>query len=165
MRNGSVGRINLLNFDLKRLQKKGKWSPATVTSAMNAAATQDVRAIVMVPLLAELLRGSTPPSPQAAQMLSLMQQWRAQGGNRLDLNGDGKIDLPGAAIMDTAYTNIVNNVMAARLGESLLPELNQLAGRWDAPPGGEYDRWYQYFDRDIRGLLARSGARSRTGST
>ena len=57
MRNGSVGRINLLNFDLKRLQKKGKWSPATVTSAMNAAATQDVRAIVMVPLLAKLLRG------------------------------------------------------------------------------------------------------------
>jgi acyl-homoserine lactone acylase PvdQ len=155
MRNGSVGRINLLNFNLKRLQKKGRWSPATIASAMNAAATQDVRAIVMVPLLAKLLRGTQAPSPQAAQMLSLLQQWRAQGGNRLDLNGDGKIDLPGAAIMDDAYTNIVNNAMAARLGQSLLPELNQLAGRWDAPPGGEYDGWYQYFDRDIRGLLAK----------
>jgi acyl-homoserine lactone acylase PvdQ len=155
MRNGSVGRINLLNFDLKRLKKKGRWSPATVTSAMNAAATQDVRAIVMVPLLSRLLRGTTPPSPQAAQMLSLMQQWRALGGNRLDLNGDGLIDQPGAAIMDTAYTNIVNNAMAARLGQSLLPELNDLAGRWDAPPGGQYDGWYQYFDRDVRGLLAK----------
>ncbi len=155
MRNGSVGRINLLNFNLKRLAKHGKWSPATVTSAMNAAATQDVRAIVMVPLLARLLRGSQAPSPQAAQMLSLLQQWRAQGGNRLDLNGDGLIDHPGAAIMDVAYTNIVNNELAARLGQSLLPELNQLAGRWDAPPGGQYDGWYQYFDRDIRGLLAK----------
>jgi acyl-homoserine lactone acylase PvdQ len=155
MRNGSVGRINLLNFDLKRLQKKGKWSPATVTSAMNAAATQDVRAILMVPLLAKLLRGSTAPSPQAAQMLSLLQQWRAQGGNRLDLNGDGKIDHPGAAIMDAAYTNIVNNAMAARLGQSLLPELNQLAARWEAPPGGQYSGWYQYFDRDVRALLAK----------
>jgi hypothetical protein len=155
MRNGSVGRVNLLNFDLKRLRKKGRWSPATVTSAMNAAATQDVRAIVMVPLLGRLLRSTTAPSPQAAQMLSLMQQWRAQGGNRLDLNGDGLIDLPGAAIMDTAYTNIVNNALAARLGQSLLPELNQLAGRWDAPPGGQYDGWYQYFDRDVRGLLAK----------
>ena len=155
MRNGSVGRINLLNFNLKRLQKKGRWSPTSVTSAMNAAATQDVRAIVMVPLLSKLLRGTTPPSPQAAQMLSLLQQWRAQGGNRLDLNNDGLIDLPGAAIMDVAYTNIVNNEMAARLGQSLLPELNRLAGRWDAPPGGEYDGWYQYFDRDIRGLLAK----------
>jgi hypothetical protein len=155
MRNGSVGRINLLNFNLKRLQKKGRWSPTSVTSAMNAAATQDVRAIVMVPLLSKLLRGTTPPSQQAAQMLSLLQQWRAQGGNRLDLNNDGLIDLPGAAIMDVAYTNIVNNEMAARLGQSLLPELNRLAGRWDAPPGGEYDGWYQYFDRDIRGLLAK----------
>jgi hypothetical protein len=155
MQNGSVGRINLLNFNLKRLAKHGRWSPATVTSAMNAAATQDVRAIVMVPLLARLLRGSQAPSPQAAQMLNLLQQWRAQGGNRLDLNGDGLIDLPGAAIMDAAYPNIVNNELAARLGQSLLPELNQLAGRWDAPPGGQFDGWYQYFDRDIRGLLAK----------
>jgi acyl-homoserine lactone acylase PvdQ len=155
MQNGSVGRINLLNFNLKRLRKKGKWSPATITSAMNAAATQDIRAIVMVPLLAKLLRGSRAPSQQAAQMLSLLQQWRSLGGNRLDLNNDGKIDQPGAAIMDVAYTNIVNNELAARLGQSLLPELNQLAGRWDAPPGGEFDGWYQYFDRDIRGLLAK----------
>ena len=48
---------------------------------MNAAATQDVRAIVMVPLLSRLLRGSTPPSPQAKQMLDLLKQWRGVGGN------------------------------------------------------------------------------------
>jgi acyl-homoserine lactone acylase PvdQ len=152
---GSVGRINLLNFNLKRLQKKGRWSPATIASAMNAAASQDVRAIVMTPLLSRLLRGTTAPSTQAAQMLSLLQQWRAQGGNRLDLNGDGLIDHPGAAIMDVAYTKIVDNAMAARLGQALLPELNDLAGRWDAPPGGQFSGWYQYFDRDIRGLLAK----------
>ena len=152
MRNGSVGRINLLNFNLKRLKKKGRWSPASVTSAMNAAATQDVRAIVMVPLLDRLLRGTTAPSPQAQQMLDLLNQWRQHGGNRLDLNGDGKIDYPGAAIMDAAYTNIVNNEMGARLGPVAAPELNNLAGRWDAPPGGQYDGWYQYFDRDIRGV-------------
>ncbi len=155
MRNGSVGRVNLLNFNLKRLQKKGKWSPASITSAMNASATQDVRAIVMVPLLDRLLRGSTAPSPMAQQMLDLLNQWRQHGGNRLDLNGDGKIDYPGAAIMDAAYPNIVNNEIAARLGQTLLPQLNTLASRWDAPPGGEYDGWYQYFDRDIRGLLAK----------
>jgi acyl-homoserine lactone acylase PvdQ len=154
MRNGSVGRINLLNFNLKRLKKKGKWSPATVTSAMNSAASQDVRAVVMVPLLDRLLRGTKAPSTMAQQMLDLLNQWRQHGGNRLDLNGDGKIDYPGAAIMDTAYTNIVNNELATRLGQSLLPELDNLASRWDAPPGGEYDGWYQYFDRDIRELLA-----------
>jgi acyl-homoserine lactone acylase PvdQ len=154
-RNGSVGRINLLNFNLKRLEKKGKWSPASITSAMNASATQDVRAIVMLPLLNRLLRGTTAPSPMAKQMLDLLNQWRQHGGNRLDLNGDGKIDYPGAAIMDSAYTNIVDNELAARLGQTLLPQLDDLSSRWDAPPGGEYSGWYQYFDRDIRGLLAR----------
>jgi penicillin amidase len=156
MRNGSVGRVNLLRFNLKRLKKKGRWSPATVASAMNASATQDVRAIVMLPLLNRLLRGSTPPSPLAAQMMDLLNQWRQHGGNRLDLDGDGNIDYPGAAIMDAAYPNIVNNELATRLGQGpLLGQLNSLAGRFDAPPGGQYDGWYQYFDRDIRALLTR----------
>jgi hypothetical protein len=156
MRNGSVGRINLLNFNLKRLGKKGKWSPASITSAMNASATQDVRAIVMLPLLNRLLRGTNAPSPMTKQMLDLLNQWRQHGGNRLDLDGDGKIDFPGAAIMDAAYPNIVNNELASRLGQGdLLSQLNGLANRWDAPPGGEYDGWYQYFDRDIRALLSK----------
>jgi hypothetical protein len=160
MRNGSVGRVNLLTFNLKRLKKKGRWSPASIASAMNASATQDVRAIVMLPLLNRLLRGSTPPSQMASQMLVLMNQWRQQGGNRLDLNNDGLIDLPGAAIMDAAYTNIVNNELATRLGQGpLLGQLDDLAGRWDAPPGGQYDGWYQYFDRDIRGLLSKKKKR------
>jgi acyl-homoserine lactone acylase PvdQ len=154
-KNGSVQRLNMLNFNLKRLTRHGKWSPASVTSAMNAAATQDVRAIVMVPLLSRLLRGTTAPSPQAAQMLSLLNQWRAQGGNRLDLNGDGLIDHPGAAIMDVAYPLIVNNAMAARLGQTLITQLNTLFPRWEAPPENQFSGWYQYFDRDIRGLLAK----------
>jgi hypothetical protein len=153
-RNGSVGRINLLNFNLKRLERRGRWSPAAIVSAMNAAATQDVRAIVMVPLLARLLRGSQAPSPMAQQMLNLMVAWRAQGGNRLDLNGDGLIDDPGAASMDAAYPGIVNNELASRIGP-LLGQLNTISPRFDAPPSGQYSGWYQYFDRDIRGLLSK----------
>ena len=124
---------------------------------MNASATDDVRAIVMLPLLDKLLRGTTAPSPMAQQMLDLMNQWRQHGGNRLDLNGDGNIDYPGAAIMDAAYPNIVDNEMAARLGQTLLPQLDNLSPRFDAPPGGQYSGWYQYFDRDIRALLNRKG--------
>ena len=154
-KNSSVQRVNMLNFNLKRLKKKGKWSPATIASAMNAAATEDVRAIVMVPVLAKLLRGSTPPSPQARQMVELLKQWRQQGGSRLDLNGDGLIDAPGAAIMDAADPLIVSNALAARLGQTLLPQLNTLLSSWDPPPGGQEVGWFQYFDRDIRGLLAK----------
>ena len=107
----------------------------------------------MLPLLDKLLHGTTAPSPLAQQMLDLMNQWRQHGGNRLDLDGDGEIDYPGAAIMDAAYPNVVNNELAARLGQTLLPQLDSLSRRFDPPPGGQYSGWYQYFDRDIRGLL------------
>jgi acyl-homoserine lactone acylase PvdQ len=150
--NGSVARVDLLERNLRRLRSHGKWTLATVASAMNAAATQDVRAIDTVPLLQRLLKGSAAPSPQAQQMLSLLVAWRKHGGSRLDADLDGKIDDPGAAIMDAAWPKIANAFMKPQLGPQL-DELNSLFSRFDQPPGGQYDGWYQYFDRDIRDLL------------
>jgi acyl-homoserine lactone acylase PvdQ len=151
-RSGSAMRVDLLNRNLKRLERRGKWTLASVTSAMNAAATQDVRAIDTVPLLRRLLRGSAPPSTQAAQMLSLLVAWRDHGGSRLDRDLDGKIDDPGAAIMDAAWPRIANAFMRPQLGPQL-DELNSLFPRFDPPLAGQEDGWYQYFDRDIRNLL------------
>jgi acyl-homoserine lactone acylase PvdQ len=153
-RNGSVGRVDLLNYNLRRLKRKGKWSPASVTAAMNAAATQDVRAIDFVPLLARLLKGSTAPSPRAQQMLDLLVAWRAHGGSRLDKDLNGKIDDPGAAIMDEAFPRIADAAMAPKLGPQL-GELNSLARRYDQPPGGQYGGWQMYMDRDFRNLLSK----------
>lgn len=152
-RSGSVARNDLLTKNLDRLaNKKGKWSLATVTSAMNAGATQDVRAIDTVPLLKRLLKGSTAPNDQAQQMLAQLVGWKQRGGSRLDLDLDGTIDDPGAASMDEAWPKIADAFMAPRLGTQL-NELNSLFSRFDRPPGGQYSGWYQYFDRDIRKLL------------
>ncbi len=150
--NGSAVRVDLLNANLERLARKGKWTLAAVVAAMNAGATQDVRAIDTVPLLRKLLKGSTAPSEQAAQMLSLLTTWRQNGGSRLDRDLDGKIDDPGAAIMDTAWPIIADAFMGPRLGPQL-DELNSLFRRFDQPPSGQFSGWYQYFDRDIRSLL------------
>ena len=151
-RAGSAERVDLLDKNLERLEKNGKWSLATVTSAMNAAATQDIRAIDTVPLLAKLLKGSQAPSQRAAEMLQLLVDWKNDGGSRLDRDNDGLIDDPGAAVMDGSWTNIANAFMKPRLG-SQLDELNSLFSRFDLPPGGQYSGWYQYFDRDINSLL------------
>jgi acyl-homoserine lactone acylase PvdQ len=151
--NGSAGRWDLLDSNLDRLQsKKGKWSLASVTAAMNAAATQDVRAIDTVPLLKRLLRDSSAPSARAQQMLDLLIAWKQHGGSRLDRDLDGAIDDPGAAIMDAAWPKIADAFMGAKLGPQL-DELDSLFNRFDLPPSGQYDGWYQYFDRDIRRLL------------
>lgn len=152
-RSGSVARVDMLNRNLDKLeQNDGKWDLPAVTSAMNAAATQDVRAIDTVPLLAKLLDGTVAPNDQAQEMLALMKKWRTQGGNRLDLNNDGLIDNPGAAVMDGSWDAIADAFMGPRI-KGQLDELDSLFSRFDAPPGGQYNGWYQYFDRDIRSLL------------
>jgi acyl-homoserine lactone acylase PvdQ len=150
---GSAARIDLLDYNLDRLQRNGRWSLASVTAAMNAAATQDVRAIDTVPLLQRLLKGSSAPSPQAEQMLALLGAWRANGGSRLDRDLDGLIDDPGAAIMDAAWPGIANACIGTRLTPDQLEELQTLFSRWSAPPSGQKSGWYQYLDRDIRKLL------------
>ncbi|MEK6271210.1 MAG: penicillin acylase family protein [Actinomycetota bacterium] len=151
--NGSAARVDLLDYNLARLKgSDGKWTLAEVTAAMNAAATQDVRAIDTVPLLQRLLPRSTSPDSQTAQMLSLLINWRQHGGSRLDRDLDGEIDDPGAAIMDAAWPKIADAFMRSKLGPQL-DELDSLFSRFNRPPGGQYSGWYQYFDRDIRSLL------------
>ncbi len=151
--NGSAARVDMLNAELRKQEVGGKWTMAQVVSAMNGAATQDVRAIDTVPLLDKLLAGTTAPSGQAQDMLDLLDAWRANGGSRLDSDLDGKIDDPGAAIMDVAWPKIADAFMKPKLGASLENELGTIFSRFDQPPGGQYSGWYQYFDRDIRKLL------------
>ena len=162
-RSGSVARVDMLNRNLKQLKGDDTWDLPEVASAMNAAATQDIRAIDTVPLLQKLLAGAPAPNVQAQQMLDLMVQWRADGGNRLDTDGNGEIDNPGAAIMDGSWDRIADGLMKPRL-KGQLDELNSLFSRFDSPQRGvdedglptstgQYNGWYQYFDRDIRTLL------------
>jgi acyl-homoserine lactone acylase PvdQ len=152
-REGSAVRVDLLNKELAKLaDKKGKWTLASVTSAMNAAATQDVRAIDTVPLLAKLLKGSKAPNQMAKKMLAVLVAWNKRGGSRLDRNLDGKIDDPGAAVIDGSWDGIANALLRPRL-KSQLDELDSLFSRFDQPPDGQRSGWYQYFDRDIRELL------------
>jgi acyl-homoserine lactone acylase PvdQ len=152
-RAGNVGRISLLRRNMRlAADENGKWDLAAVTSAMNAAATQDVRAIFTVPLLRAVLEGSPPPNAQAGEMLELLRDWRHNGGSRLDRNLDGLIDHPGAATMDVAWPKIADAFMRPQLGPQL-DELHSLFSRFDLPPSGQYSGWYQYFDRDIRKLL------------
>jgi acyl-homoserine lactone acylase PvdQ len=148
---GSIGRVQLLNDNTARVRRH---TLATLTGAMNAAATQDVRAMKFVPILARLLKGGTAPSARAAQMLSLLEDWRAKGGSRLDRDLDGRIDHPGAAILDTAWNRLADASMTPVLGKPLADQLAEtLHGRYDLPPGGQFGGWHMYMSKDIRTLL------------
>lgn len=153
-RNGSVGRGNLLEIEMFNSKVDGKWDLTGLTQAMNAAATQDVRAQLTLPLLVDLLSRSDAPNAKTQQMLDILLAWRRSGGSRLDVDLDGEIDDPGAAIMDVAWDGIADATMKSKLGPQL-DELDSIFSRFDDPPGGQYAGWYQYFDRDIRKLLGK----------
>ena len=92
------------------------------------------------------------------QAADLIDAWLANGGSRIDSNLDGKVDDPGAAVMDAAWDGMADAVMTPVLG-SLTTDLAALQAR-DEPPyraGGNGSSfgggWYGYVDKDLRTLL------------
>jgi acyl-homoserine lactone acylase PvdQ len=146
---GSVHRVQLLNQELAR--KGASLTPPAVVGAMNAAATRDLRQ-TLVPTLARVLARAAAPSARDAQLLQLLQSWN---GSRLDANGDGRVDAPGAAIMDVWWPKLAVAVLQPVLG----PLTSELAGLMapddPANPGGSSygGGWYGYVDKDLRTLL------------
>ena len=147
---GSIYRVQLLT----RGVKKGKNSPLDLVRAMNTAATQDLPAVLVWPDIDAILAKVPAPSPQDEQVRDAINAWVKTGASRLDRDLDGKIDDPGAALLDTAWPHIADAVMAPVLGP-LTDRLAALIGRDQAPSpqGSAYeDGWYGYVDKDLRTL-------------
>jgi acyl-homoserine lactone acylase PvdQ len=146
---GPVQRVLLLRDAVAR--RKVHTLP-TLVGAMNTAATQDLRAVEVLPALNKELEGSAPNAFDA-QLLGLLEAWSRSGGSRLDRDLDGKIDDPGAAIMDAAWPGIAEAVMRAELGP-LTVRLEQLISVDDpANSGGSsyYNGWYSYVVKELNG--------------
>jgi acyl-homoserine lactone acylase PvdQ len=136
-----------------------KASLARVVGVMNRAATQDIRIERVWPVIRQVLGKATPPDALTGQAVALLDQWRATGGSRLDRDNDGKIDAPGAAIMDTAFPLLAHAAMKPALGSSLLDQLATVTPIDQAPNGRNGSSfasgWYEYLDKDLRTVLGR----------
>jgi acyl-homoserine lactone acylase PvdQ len=146
---GTIHRSLLLSGNLKA----GKNTVLDVVNTMNKSATQDLRAVTVWPAINTKLALTPAPSPRAEQLRTLVNAWLQKGASRLDRNGDGKIDDPGAAILDAAWAKLADGVLAPVLG-TLTDQLATLMGRDDAPNvnGSAYiDGWYGYVEKDLRG--------------
>jgi acyl-homoserine lactone acylase PvdQ len=143
---GPVQRVQLLEA---QIAKRKVHTLATVVAAMNAAATQDIRAVEILPALSNLLG----PAPNAfdGELLSRLNAWRAAGSSRLDRDGDGKIDDPGAAIMDAAWPLIADALVRPRVGAltdrlKTIIAVNNPANSQGSSYAGS---WYSYVARQI----------------
>ncbi len=148
---GAEQRVQLLTDNLGH---GGGQTLATLTAAMNKAATQDVRVMEFEPVLADLLRTGPAPNARAAKMLQLLDAWRAHGGSRLDRDLNGTIDDPGAAIMDALWPKLAAAWAQPVLGP-LAAQLAAIESPFNAPPGGQYSGWHIYMDKDLRSILGR----------
>jgi hypothetical protein len=87
---GSIHRVQMLKAGI---DAKPTHDLASVVSAMNKAATQDLRDTgSFLDALTGVLDTGPPPSARAGQMEALLKAWRLQGSSRLDRDLDGKMD-------------------------------------------------------------------------
>ena len=152
---GSVQRVDLLKTGIAARRKH---TLASVTAVMNKAATQDLRVQRVWPVIRAVLRTGPAPTPRAEEAAALLDAWRAAGSSRIDRDLDGKVDDPGAAVMDTAWPLLGDAVLSPLLGP-LVDRLAELHGRSDdAGPGGSayLSGWYGYLDKDLRSLLGQN---------
>jgi acyl-homoserine lactone acylase PvdQ len=151
---GSIHREQLLR---EALNQRITHTLGSTVAAMNRAATQDLRNAKVLRSIEAVLDTGSAPNARDQQMLDLLKAWRTAGSSRLDRDLDGKIDDPGAAILDAAWPRITDAVMRPVLGP-LVDRLERLVPRDQAPNprGSSYNTgWYGYVDRDLRTLLGR----------
>jgi acyl-homoserine lactone acylase PvdQ len=120
-----------------------------VVSIMNRAATEDLRATEVWPVIRRVLERAAPPDALTGRAAELVSAWSRAGGSKLDADLDGKIDDPGAAVMGAAWNRIANAVLSPAIG-SLTDDLANLQSRSQGMFGGG---WYGYVDKDLRTLL------------
>jgi hypothetical protein len=132
-----------------------------VLSVVNRAATQDLRALEVWPLIREVLSSGPAPDARSEQAAALVDAWRASGATRLDRDLDGKIDDPGAAVLDQTWDALSEAVLRPVIGELGAPGglLGQLVRRDNSPRtsnGSAYGGgWYGYVQKDLRSLLGK----------
>ena len=132
-----------------------------VLSVVNRAATQDLRAVQVWPVIRELLRSDTAPDARSEQAAALVDAWLRDGASRIDRDLDGKIDAPGAAVLDQTWDALSEAVLRPVLGDLAAPGglLGQLIRRDGSPRtsnGSSYGGgWYGYVDKDLRSLLGK----------
>jgi Penicillin amidase len=138
---GSVHRVQLYRGFTKGMNE------ADDVSIMNRAATEDLRTVEVWPIIRRVLDGGPAPSKLAAEAAHLVDVWRAHGASRLGLGPGGRIDVPGAAVMDTAWNGIAMAVMRPVLGP-LTSNLAQLIPLSNTPA---FDpTWAGYVSKDLR---------------
>ncbi|HEV2982214.1 MAG TPA: penicillin acylase family protein [Solirubrobacteraceae bacterium] len=165
---GSVYRMQLIrNFVEADIAGGKKMGVEQLASAMDEAATQDIRMLQLWPLIKQVL--GSPSSPALKAAIAKLEAWSAAGGHRRDLTNTN-IAAPGTyqfneaiTIMDAWWPKLLEAEFKPMLGSEVFGAVQSMLGFGGPYPGSEpaapdfADGWYGYVSKDLRDLLAANG--------
>ncbi len=130
---------------------------AADVTIMDRAATQDLRALKVWPVIQRVLATGPAPSKLAEEAEHMLTEWVAQGASR---RGTYRPKAAAAAVMDAIWTPMAEAVLGPVLGE-LLGEFKGIASPDDPPSstGSSFGGgWEGYVYKDLRALLGETPA-------
>jgi hypothetical protein len=154
---GPLFRSHMLERRVRRAIKgRRKARLEQLVQAMEEPATQDIRAIELLPTVLRAL--GKPKDPKLREAIGLLRSWRAAGGHRRDLNRDGHYDDDGAVtLMDAWWPKLVAAEFQGTLGNEVFDRVESMLALGD-PKGGAGDApafsdgWWGYVSKDLRDL-------------
>jgi hypothetical protein len=157
----------MIEAAIKRaLAAHGKMRIEQLVSAMDEAATTDIRCYALWPILKQVL--GRPADPQLQHAIASIDSWYADGCHRRDLTNHDNTK-PGVyqhndaiTIMDAWYPQLLDAMFGPALGADAFGSLHGMLDFGAVTPGvpaaGGYpdfsDGWYGYVSKDLRDLLA-----------
>lgn len=165
---GPIYRMQLIrNFIEGDIAEGKRMDTAQLVSAMDEAATQDIRMVELWPVLKRALGSPADPALQAA--IGELDAWYAAGGHRRDLantsdEGNGTYENNEAiTLLDAWWPKLLAAEFHGALGGEAFEALSGIEEPGGPYPGGEpaapdfADGWYGYVSKDLRDLLATQG--------
>jgi acyl-homoserine lactone acylase PvdQ len=165
---GDIYRNQLIrNFIEADIAGGKKMGIEQLVTAMDEAATQDIRMVELWPVLKKAL--GTPSEPKLQEAIAKLQSWYEAGGHRRDL-ANASISSPGTyenneaiTIMDAWWPKLLAAEFQPALGTEAFEALHGMLEFGAPEPGGEpsapefADGWYGYVSKDLRDVLAAGG--------
>jgi acyl-homoserine lactone acylase PvdQ len=165
---GPIYRMQLIrNFIEADTAGGAKMGVEQLISAMDEAATQDIRMVQLWPIIRKAL--GAPSDPQLQEAIAKLDAWYAAGGHRRDLS-NSSIDKAGTyehneavTIMDAWWPKLLEAEFKPALGDSTFGDLRGMLEFGSPEPGSEpaapdfADGWYGYVSKDLRDVLASGG--------
>jgi acyl-homoserine lactone acylase PvdQ len=157
-------RSQMISDKIRRGTRGGrKMTLAQLVQAMELPATQDLRALKVLPVLFRAL--GKPKDRQLRQALSRLRAWRKAGGHRRDLDKDGVDEFtPAITLMDAWWPKLVRSEFMPSLGRTAFARVKDMLPLGDhtrrAPnPPTDSDGWWGYVSKDLRVLFAKRRVR------